>query len=261
MGEEPAFDDLPTPPEGDLEVQNLPAIEPEHLPLLASMEEILGYQFQQRELLLKALIHPSMREVAKVSYERLEFLGDAVLGLVVADYLFRRFPQCAEGELTRLKSSVVSRSALARLGRQLNVANHLILGKGMLLQGNTLPRSVVANATEAVIGALYLDGGIERCRAFLIGYLAAPIHHSSRPRHSRNYKSQLQHHTQAQGIGTPSYEVIAMEGPDHERTFSVCAEIGERRFPAATGSSKKVAEQRAARNALRVLGAELDEQD
>jgi ribonuclease-3 len=238
--------------------RSLPQIEEHHRPLLEAMQQTLGYRFKTGELLLKALIHPSMRDLTKFSYERLEFLGDAVLGLVVAEHLFQKYPGFDEGELTRIKSTVVSRTALARLGRKLSVADQLVLGKGM--RSATLPRSVLANATEALLGALYLDGGLEETRRFILEHLSDLIVHAEEPRRSRNHKSMLQHLTQRQGRGTPTYRILSVSGPDHSRTFEVCALIGERSFPAASGPSKKIAEQRAARNALRVL-AEADEQD
>src|SRR5690349_19872207 len=132
---------------------------------LEAMERAVGHRFADRQLLITALTHPSMIDMTKVSYERLEFLGDAVLGLVIAEHLYQRFPDADEGELTRIKSSVVSRSALAHLGKRLRIVDHLRMAKGMHQQG-PIPRSVASNATEALIGALYSDAGFAATQAF-----------------------------------------------------------------------------------------------
>ena len=224
---------------------------------LAAMEQALGHRFKDRQLLITALTHPSMIDMTKVSYERLEFLGDAVLGLVVAEYVYRHFPDADEGELTRIKSSVVSRSALGHLGKRLRIVEHLRMAKGMHQQG-PIPRSVASNAAEAVIGALFCDAGIQKAGEFVLAQLGALIRRSSGTgRAATNHKSLLQLHTQQSGGGTPTYEVLATQGPDHERTFEVRAVLNGRVFPSANGDSKKKAEQRAAKNALRELKAEV----
>jgi len=228
---------------------------------IAAMQKALGHVFADPELLATALTHPSLIDVKKVSYERLEFLGDAVLGLVIAEHLYRKFPDADEGELTRVKSSVVSRAALAHLGKRLRVAEHLLMAKGMHHQG-PVPRSVASNATEALIGALHLDAGFERAREFVLAQLGDLIRRSSTKRAATNHKSLLQLHTQELGLGTPTYEIVKTAGPDHDRIFEVRAVLNKRVFPAAFGPNKKRAEQRAAKNALRELkaeGAEIEE--
>jgi ribonuclease-3 len=225
---------------------------------LAAMESALGHVFSDKSLLATALTHPSMIDVKKVSYERLEFLGDAVLGLVIAEHLFHRFPDADEGELTRVKSSVVSRTALAHLGKRLRVAERLLMAKGMHHQG-PVPRSVASNATESLIGALYLDGGFSKTKDFILEQLGDLIRRSSTKRPATNHKSLLQLHTQNLGLGTPTYEIVRIEGPDHHRTFEVRAVLKGRVFPSAAGSNKKRAEQRAAKLALRELQAEAKE--
>ena len=232
-----------------------PENDDEKLKLLASMEQLLGRPFTDQALLKTALTHPSMRDFAKVSYERLEFLGDAVLGLVIAEHVYHRFPESDEGELTRIKSSVVSRAALAHLGKRLKIADHLLMGKGMHNQG-PVPRSVTANATEAMIGALYVDAGFDPAKEFVLRHLGDLIRRSSTKRPASNHKSLLQLHTQRLALGTPTYEVLAVSGPDHERTFEMRALLNGRPFPSAIGANKKKAEQRAAKLALRILEAE-----
>lgn len=227
---------------------------------LAAIEQALGHRFTDRQVLITALTHPSLIDVTKVSYERLEFLGDAVLGLVVAEHLYRLFPDADEGELTRIKSSVVSRTALGHLGKRLRLVEHLRMAKGMHQQG-PIPRSVIANATEALIGALHCDAGLEKARKFVLEQLGALIRRSSTKRAASNHKSLLQLHTQQLGEGTPTYEVLTTHGPDHERIFEVRALLGTRAFPSARGNSKKQAEQRAAKNALRELKAEVPPDD
>jgi ribonuclease-3 len=222
---------------------------------LSAMEQALGHVFADRTVLITALTHPSLIDATKVSYERLEFLGDAVLGLLVAEHLYRLYPDADEGELTRVKSSVVSRTALSHLGKRLKLVERLRMAKGMHQQG-PIPRSVIANATEAVIGALYCDGGIEKARRFVIEQLGSLIRRSSTKRPATNHKSLLQLHTQELGLGTPTYEVLTTDGPDHERIFEVRALLQGRAFPSARGASKKKAEQRAAKNALREMKAD-----
>lgn len=228
------------------------------LAVLRSMEERVGHAFADQELLREALTHPSMRDTAPLSYERMEFLGDAVLGLVTAQYLYQRFPESDEGELTRIKSAVVSRTSMAEIGKELEVDRHLILSKGMIQQG-PLPSSVVANAMEALIAAVYLDGGMEPARRLILGQIASRIDRVVRRRRSHNYKSMLQQLTQRLDSTVPTYKVLSVSGPDHERQFTICACLGSREFPPASGSSKKVAEQRAARLALRILESEPNE--
>jgi ribonuclease-3 len=220
-----------------------------------AIEHSLGHVFADKSLLETALCHPSLVDVRKISYERLEFLGDAVLGLVIAEHLYHRFPDADEGELTRIKSSVVSRAALAHLGKRLKIVDHLDMGKGMQNQG-PIPRSVAANATEALIGALHVDAGLERAKQFVLEQLGDLIRRSSIKRSATNHKSLLQLHTQRLALGTPTYETLKTSGPDHERTFEVRATLGGRVFPSATGANKKRAEQRAAKLALRILESE-----
>lgn len=219
---------------------------------LQACQEVLGYHFAAPDLLRKALVHASSTEDRTFSNERLEFLGDAVLGAVVSEKLFHDFPAALEGELTQIKSVVVSRRTLARVSRRLGLAGFLVLGKGIALT-EALPTSVLAAAFESIVAAVYLDGGLESARDLIVRLLGEEIERAGEDRHRRNYKSMLQHHAQRVFGITPAYRVLDEQGPDHSKAFCVAAVIGDRTFAPAWGPSKKAAEQSAARIAYQVL--------
>jgi ribonuclease-3 len=216
---------------------------------ISSCEEALGYQFQNRGLLELALTHASVSRTRIESNERLEFLGDAILGGIICEGLYHRFPEYPEGELTRIKSSLVSRNTCARVAEQLGLSDFLLLGKGLLTHQH-IPASIMAGVFESVVAAVYLDGGHEAVRAFVERAMAAELDLEIEPRLSRNYKSMLQQMSQKQFGATPLYQVLDEKGPDHSKCFKISAAIGSQAYPAAWGTSKKEAEQRAALNAL-----------
>ncbi|MEW6747427.1 MAG: ribonuclease III [Planctomycetota bacterium] len=218
-------------------------------------EEMLGYTFHDVALLRQALTHSSVKDASHPSNETLEFLGDSVLGMVIADYVYRELPGANEGDLTRVKSVVVSRSALAKLAQKLGIHDHLAVGKG-IRKRRALPPSIAANAVEALIAALYLDGGLERATVFVLQHFIPLIRTVTKNRHAKNYKSLLQQLVQRQLAITPEYPLLETTGPDHLKTFEVAARVGNRVFPSARGRTKKAAEQRAARLALRILREE-----
>jgi ribonuclease-3 len=220
--------------------------------LLEACQELIGYHFQRRELLVAALTHASGANSRVVSNERLEFLGDAVLGMVTCEHLYRLYPQLLEGELTKIKSIVVSRRTCARVSRVLGLERYLILGKGMASQA-AIPLSVMADVFESLIGSIYLDGGLEAARAFVMRFIRPEIDKAAHGYHGGNYKSLLQQIAQRQLGVTPTYETLEEKGPDHSKQFKVAAVIGNERFPPAWGPNKKEAEQRAALNALNQL--------
>jgi len=224
-------------------------VEPEGL---EACQEVVGYAFDDLDLLRLALVHASSTDDRIVSNERLEFLGDAVLGMVVSDELFRAFPMALEGELTRIKSAVVSRRTLAKVSRRLGLGRFLVLGKGIALS-DRLPVSVLAAAFESIVAAVYLDGGLAPARDLLVRWLGDEIARTAENRHHRNYKSLLQHHGQRTFGATPTYRVLDEQGPDHSKAFCVVAVIGDRTFAPAWGPSKKSAEQAAARVAYQAL--------
>jgi len=222
-------------------------------------ERILGYRFRDARHLETALRHSSIADTRQQSNERLEFLGDAVLGLVVCDHIFRRFEELMEGELTKIKSGIVSRRTCAEVAIELGLPELLHLGKGMSGRWD-VPASVAAAVFESIIGAIYLDGGLEPAREFILGHLSPRIERAVKLGHQFNFKSVLQQALQRMDSHPPSYAVLDEKGPDHAKCFEVCVESGARRFEPCWGPSKKEAEQQAALAALLELGAaELDD--
>ena len=223
---------------------------------LTECQELIHYRFTDPELLRLALTHSSdkssLPDHPTLDNERLEFLGDAVLGTVVCEKLFSDYPGFSEGELTAIKSVVVSRSTLARVSSALGLPRFMWLGKG--LGGHEhLPHSLCANIFEAIVGALYLDGGLDVARAFIVEHLSNQIKLVESNQHQRNFKSLLQHYAQKKLGITPTYRVVAEEGPDHVKQFQVIAVIGATEYATGKGKSKKDAEQQAAENTYRTL--------
>ncbi len=216
------------------------------------VEARIGYRFRNLSLLELALRHASLAESRVNSNERLEFLGDAALGLVVCEMIYDRFPDLLEGEMTKIKSTVVSRQTCAELGRDLNLLEHLAIGKGMKTHA-VLPHSLAAAALEALVAAVYLDGGLEAVRGFLAPMVSPLIDKAADSGHQENFKSILQQHAQQELGRTPTYVVVAQTGPDHAKHFQVCVQISDKRYSSAWGPSKKQAEQAAALLALQEL--------
>jgi ribonuclease-3 len=224
-------------------------ISPERRKVLEECQECLHYEFDDPNLLLSALTHASSADSRVVSNERLEFLGDSVLGLVVCEQLYTSYPKLLEGELTKIKSVVVSRTTCARVAGTLGMERFLILGKGMATQPK-IPRSVMADVFESLIAAIYLDGGLEQAKQFILRHLQPEIDGAANGREGGNFKSQLQQMAQREFGATPTYEMLEERGPDHSKLFRVAAIVKNQQYPAAWGSNKKEAEQRAALNAL-----------
>ena len=216
-------------------------------------QAVLGYEFQDRGLLKLALTHSSLAPTRLQSNERLEFLGDAVLGFVVCHDLYDRHSELMEGELTKIKSAVVSRQTCAEIVSELGLCQLLRLGKGISIEG--LPASIAAGVFESLIGAIYLDGGLEPASAFILEHMRPRIEAVMAEQHQRNYKSILQQHSQRHCSATPLYQLLDEKGPDHSKCFEMSVSINGRHFPSAWGKTKKDAEQEAARLALLDLGA------
>ncbi|MCA9029580.1 MAG: ribonuclease III [Planctomycetaceae bacterium] len=223
--------------------------------MLAELERKLGHQFQDRELLLRCLTHASAARTRLESNERLEFLGDAILGSIVCEELFHRYGNSPEGELTRIKSVVVSRASCADIVTELGLDEYLVVGKGISVNRH-IPQSVLATVYEALIGGLVLDGGYEAARAFILSTMDELISAAAESATGVNFKSLLQQQAQKMLGETPTYCVEDEKGPDHSKCFCVHAVIGNHVYPSAWGNSKKAAEQKAAENALAVLEGE-----
>jgi ribonuclease-3 len=238
---------------------------------IAALETALGYCFLDRTLLVHALTHSSRKAEVSYSNERLEFLGDAVLGCAVSECLYRQFPDHAEGALTRVKSVAVSRASLARAAKEMDLGAYLIVAKGVALPPaekragagaeaerahNGLPASLVSNAFEAIIGAIYLDGGWEAAREFILQRMRGEIEHACKLAAAHNFKSALQELVQREMGATPEYRVVAEEGPDHVKRFSVVTTIRGREYGVGRGNTKKAAEQQSAELTLEMLEAE-----
>ncbi len=227
--------------------------------LLEDLEARIGYRFQDPSLLVKALKHRSYvyarQESGIESNERLEFLGDAVLDLLVAEYLFCDFRDKREGDLTQMKSLVVSRQVLAKKARQIDLGKFILLSPEERGAGGDQQPSILCDAFEALLGALYLDGDLASCRRFVAAHVLDDFHDLIQRDDYVNFKSKLLEHTQGQGNGHPRYLVQAEEGPDHDKIFSVEVSITGERIGRGQGRSKKEAQQMAAKDALQKMGA------
>jgi ribonuclease-3 len=224
--------------------------------VLEKCQQQLGYRFRQVELLRSALTHSSSANTRTASNERLEFLGDSVIGLVVCEQLYQRFPDYQEGDLTKIKSVVVSRQACAAVSRRLQLDRFLFLGKG-LTQQREISENVLADVFEATVAAIYLDSNWETAREWVLRHLTPVIDQAIQEKlwHT-NTKSELQTIAQREFGVTPRYVLLDEQGPDHSKCFKVSAQIGSRSFAPAWGRTKKDAEIKAACNALAQLRGE-----
>jgi len=214
---------------------------------LDRLQERLGVRFDDESLLYRALRHASAAGEVP-SYDRLEFLGDAVVGLVVAEHLFRSMPAASEGEMTVIKSVVVSRRALGRVARKLNLHEYLEVGEG--LQGRPYPLSIVSGAYEAVVGAVFVDSGMAIARNLVLRTLENERERVCEERNAEGAKSVLQQMTQAEGKGIPRYKIVGAEGPDHALQFQAVVLVADEQCGEGWGRTKKDAESNAARQAL-----------
>ncbi len=215
--------------------------------------EVLGYRFKDKSLLTEALTHASSAGDRLESNERMEFLGDAILGFVVCEYLCNAYPDLLEGDLTKIKSAVVSRRVCAQISLANNMTEMLNLGKGMAGRPE-IPSSVSAAVLESLIAAIYLDGGINHARDFILRHMVPFIKEAAESAHQQNFKSVLQQYAQRRLPTNPVYVLLDEKGPDHSKCFEVCVEVDGRRCPSAWANAKKEAEQSAALNALQELG-------
>jgi ribonuclease-3 len=223
--------------------------------ILEECQTVIGYRFHKPELLRAALTHTSGANTRLGSNERLEFLGDSVLGLVTCEQLYHRFLEYQEGDLTKVKSVVVSRKTCARFSQQLGLGDFLFLGKGMHLYGD-IPPNMLADVFESLVAAIFLDGGWEAAKEFVLRFIRPEIEKVAREAIASNSKSLLQQLAQREYGGTPRYYLLDEQGPDHDKCFKVAAEVNEHLFPPAWGRNKKEAELKAALNALAAIQGE-----
>lgn len=223
--------------------------------ILKECQRAIGYTFRNPQLLRGALTHTSGADTRLASNERLEFLGDAVLGLVTCEQLYHRFPEYQEGDLTKIKSAVVSRRTCAHVSRELNLGAFLFLGKGIHTH-HGVPANLLADVFESLIGAVYIDGGLEAARELILRCIGPEIERVAEATHHGNFKSLLQQVAQREYNTTPQYHLLDEKGPDHSKCFKVAAVIGRHFHAPAWGRNKKEAEQKAAMNALAQINGE-----
>ncbi len=221
---------------------------------LEQLEEVIGYQYKNRELLKEALTHSSFANEQKINksrdYERLEFLGDAVLELVSSEFLFRTHPDMPEGKLTRTRASMVCEPALAYCAKDLELNQYIRLGKGEEMTGGRNRDSIISDAMEAVIGSLYLDGGFEAAHAFIHKFILSDLENKIL---FYDAKTVLQEIVQETPQGSLHYELLKEEGPDHNKCFWVEAFVNGKAISKGSGKTKKAAEQQAAYEAILIL--------
>ncbi len=221
---------------------------------LEELEQKIGYSFQDKYLLRQALTHSSFANEQKINkyddYERLEFLGDAVLELVSSEFLFQEHANMTEGQLTRMRASMVCEQALAYCAREFGLENYILLGKGEEMTGGRTKDSIISDVMEAIIGALYVDNGMEEAKAYIHRFILSDLEHKQL---FYDAKTILQERVQQKNQGTLHYELIREEGPDHDKMFVVEAKIDERTIGAGQGRTKKAAEQQAAYEALKTM--------
>ena len=224
---------------------------------LIEVEESLGYTFQDKDLLTLSFIHRSFANESRGQVtrhnERLEFLGDSVLGLVMAEYLYRHLPSQPEGQLSQIRSRLVDASSCAHYLQKFELSRYILLGRGEKVSEGTAKTSILADVFEALVGALYLDGGIDAVKSFLLTHFEEEIGQVINSP-SRNYKAELQDYSQKLFQIAPVYKVIDEAGPDHAKIFHVLVFVNDREAGNGRGASKKEAEQLAALDALSKLG-------
>lgn len=235
---------------------NAPQISGERRRELQLFEKHAGIRFRKLDFLNLAFCHRSYANESDDDIdnnEKLEFLGDSVLGLVVSEYLFKSLPEKAEGDLARIKSFVVSEDSLETIAKLLKVDNYILIGKGEEYSGGRNKKAILADAMEAIIGAYYLDSGFKSAKQFILKYIIPEINKVLENKHKKDYKTLLQEHVQKKYKTYPKYNLVKRTGPDHDKTFWIEVQINDMRFGPGEGKNKKVAEQNAAGIAYREL--------
>lgn len=227
---------------------------------LLDFQNIIGVNFENIDLLDNALTHTSYANQHNLTYnhhnERLEFLGDAVLSIVVSEYLFKKFKNKPEGKLTKIRAGVVCEASLAEISRKLTVNQYLRIGKGEELSGGREKDSLIADACEAIIAAIYLDKGIEVVKEFIIKNLSKKIEITGKGKNYNDYKTRLQEYVQRNNLAVIKYMVVSESGPDHNKLFESEVYINDKCRGKGAGKSKKEAEQKAAKEGLNSLGVD-----
>lgn len=228
---------------------------------LNELEGRIGYRFSDRQLLTRAMTHSSYANEHRLNKlecnERLEFLGDSVLEVVSSDFLYHKYPDKPEGDLTKIRASIVCEPTLAYCAEDIELGNYLLLGKGEEATGGRGRASVVSDAMEALIGAIYLDGGFANAKEFIHRFILNDIEHKQLFYDSKTILQEMVQSRSSEGL---SYEILREEGPDHNKSFEVCARIGGAEIGRGTGRTKKAAEQVAAYNGILKLKAEEEKQ-
>lgn len=223
--------------------------------MIKDLEAAIGYRFANITLLQNALTHSSYANErwhdSLKSNERLEFLGDSILGMVVAEYLYKTFPDRPEGELTRMRADMVCEQALAEVANRLKLGDHLLLGHGEEQGGGRARASILADAVESVIAASFLDGGMKAAKGFIEQFILCDVPVTRL--HNIDYKTALQEQVQQKKDQVLSYHLVGESGPDHNKRFTVAVQLNGEEVGQGTGSSKKRAEQEAARSAMEKL--------
>lgn len=218
---------------------------------IEELEQKIRYSFRDKRLLERALTHSSSANERKINktedYERLEFLGDAVLELVSSEHIYREHPEMSEGKMTKFRSSIVCEPALAFCAREIGVEQYILLGRGEEATGGRTRDSIISDVMEAIIGAVYLDSGLEEARDFIHRFILSDLENKQL---FYDAKTILQELVQKENMGALRYELVREDGPEHDKTFVVEAYIGEKKAGDGTGHSKKAAEQKAAYEAL-----------
>lgn len=225
-------------------------------PDLDELQRRIGYQFKQPERLLLALTH---RSFGNQNNERLEFLGDSIVNMVIAEHLYQYFEKAREGQLSRLRARMVKGVTLAEIGREFKLGQYLRLGSGELKSGGFRRESILADAIESIIGAIYLDSDFYTCREQVLRWFEQRLKRLDIQDTQKDPKTRLQEYLQSRQFPLPNYDVISVDGQAHNQTFHVsCALPSLDRKTSGTGSSRRIAEQEAARNALKQLGVETE---
>ena len=219
---------------------------------LSPIENKINYLFHNRGYLVQAFTHKSISALPRRNYERLEFLGDAVIDIIISRELMREFPEGDEGFLTQRRASLVRKSFLAKISKMLDLLDHIKIESSVNMSIEKIAEKQQANLYEAIIGAIYLDGGLEPCRNLILDTIWA---HRTEAWKETNYKGKLIEYCHIKDIGSPTFNVKDITGPDHQKTFEIEVKIDDQSFPTGMGLDKKSAEQTAAQIALEQLGA------